>query len=124
MPCGSNAGSSVSRSQAPAVHPSLLVDHRTVLRSAITGRAGVGLEHGAQGGERPVEPARDRAHADIERLGHVGERQVEQVAQGDDRAVVDREAPEAALELVSVEDREELVGGQWLTPGRHVAVVQ
>ena len=92
----SGAETSRSSSHSPTAQAQSLVVHRIApcargvfvrasasssLRMAVSARA-------IQGG--------DRAHVRAECLGHLGEREVEQVAQHEHRAVVHREPREAA----------------------------
>ena len=68
-------------------------------------RSRVGLEGRAQPAHRMMESGTDRPGGDAERLGDLVERHVEVVVQDHHRAMVDGEPPEAALELVAIDDR-------------------
>ena len=68
-------------------------------------RPGVGFESRAQATHRMMKSGADRPGGDAERLGDLVERHVEVVVQDHDGAMVDGEPPEAALELVAIDDR-------------------
>ena len=83
---------------------------RVVSRSSITSnlprpRAGVSLEGRAQPPHRVMESGTDGPGGDAERLGDLVERHVQVVVEDHHGPMVDGEPPEAALELVAIDDR-------------------
>ena len=86
-------------------------------------RARVGLEGRAQAAHRMMQTGADRPDGDAERLGDLVERQVQVVVQHHHRAMVDGEPPEAALELVAIDDRAQAIRHRRLV-GRQEAEVR
>ena len=86
-------------------------------------RSRVGLEGRAQPAHRVMKSGSDRPDGDAERLGDLVERQVEVVVEDHHRAMVDGESPEAALELVAIDDRAQALRHRRLV-GRQEAEVR
>ena len=68
-------------------------------------RTVVGVERGSERARRVMESGAGRPDRDAEDVGDLGERQAVVVLEHEDRALVGRQAAEAAFELVAVGDR-------------------
>jgi hypothetical protein len=75
----------------------------------VDGSASFGLECGAHGAMCMVESRADRPRRDAEHLGDLRRGVSHEVMQDKDRPLVRREPPEAAIQLVSIGDAEEVV---------------
>ncbi len=73
-------------------------------------RAGVRLEARPQRRRRVVQSGLRGPEWDVESVGHLVQGQIEVVMEDEDGALLERQPPEGALELVAVVDAQNLVG--------------
>ena len=119
---GRRAASARSRSQDRIVIASCLFiarSPRATRRGPMTSRRPPGRPAGsASPGSAETSPSA----RDPEDLGHAIDRQVDDVVEDDDRALVERQAPERPLQPVALVDEADGVGRDRLDPGKRVDV--